>query len=120
MKVRAVDVNHDWTFGNGLSNYKKDSNAIKQMVVTTLKSFKYDFFLNLDHGIDWFLYLKSPSTNIESMRQDIKARLFEVEGIASIDSLLLQHDTIERSLIINVSYTDVFKKSEKLSVKNYR
>lgn len=107
MKVRAVDKNHDWTFGNGLSNYKKDSEAVKQCIITTLKSFKYNYFLNESHGVNWFKYLtKNP--DVEAMRQDIKGRVFEVEGVASIDSLSMQYDTVLRKAYIAITYTDIY------------
>lgn len=107
MKVRAVDKNHDWTFGNGLANYKQKSEAIKQCILTTLKSFKYNYFLNQDHGVNWFAYLtKNP--DVEAMRQDIKARVFEVEGIASIDALDMQYDTVTRKVYIQLKYTDIY------------
>lgn len=107
MKVRALDNNHDWTFGSGGANYKSTSEAIKQCVLTTLMSYRNNFFLNLDHGVNWFAYLKK-SPDVEAMRQDIKARVFEVEGVYSINSLDIQYDTVTRKAYITLNYTDIY------------
>ena len=110
MKVRALDSNHDWTFGSGISNYKNESEAIKQCILTTLMSYRNNFFLNLTHGVNWFAYLtKNP--NVEAMRQDIKARVFEVEGVYSIDKLSMQYDTVTRKAYIELKYTDIYNVS---------
>lgn len=110
MKVRGLDKNHDWTFGSGLANYKKDSDAVKQCVLTTLLSFRNNYFLNKSHGIAWFNHL-SKNPDVEAMRQDIKARVFEVEGVASIDSLSIQYDTSTRKAYITLKYTDIYNVS---------
>lgn len=53
-KVRALDVNHDWTFGSGLSNYLSNNRAIAQNINTRLSSFLGNCFFDLGAGIDWF------------------------------------------------------------------
>jgi hypothetical protein len=110
MKVRALDSNHDWTFGSGLANYKKDSDAVKQCVLTRLKSFLYNYFLDQYHGVNWFKHL-SKNPDVEAMRQDIKNNVFAVDGIASIDSLDIKYDTIARKAYIQLQYTDIYNVS---------
>ena len=39
MKVRAIDINNDWTFGRGLQDYKLNDRAVAQNVKTRLQSF---------------------------------------------------------------------------------
>ena len=46
MRVRAIDKNGDWTFGHSRNNYKTGIEAVKQSVVTRIKSFKNDWFLD--------------------------------------------------------------------------
>ena len=52
-RVRRLDKNHDWTFGQGFSNYATESDAIAQNVQTRLWSFANDWFLDLEHGLPW-------------------------------------------------------------------
>lgn len=111
MKVRGLDENHDWTFGSGMANYKSESEAINQCVLTTLMSYRGDFFLNLEHGVNWFAYLaKNP--DVKAMRQDIKDRVFEVEGVYSINDLSIQYDTVTRKAYITLKYTDIYNVSD--------
>ena len=110
MKVRRLDENHDFTFGNGLANYALTSEAIKQCVVTILLSFRYNWHLDEDHGINWWAYyVKNP--NVSVMEDDIKRHILEVEGVSTLQDLSLQLNTITRQMIITVRYTDIFNET---------
>lgn len=54
MIVRALDNNHDWTFGAGLNNYLRGLAAIVQNINTRLSEFLGDCFFAQQNGIDWF------------------------------------------------------------------
>lgn len=54
MIVRAIDSNHDWTFGAGKSNYLANNAAIAQNINTRLSSFLGNCFFDVGAGIDWF------------------------------------------------------------------
>ena len=107
MKVRRLDKNNDWTFGNGKANYLKDNNAVLQNVTTRLKSFKNDWFLDGDANIDWF--------NILGSKENRKTILFEVsrvttqtEGVTKINLIELT-ETDQRaakiSIVLDTIYT---------------
>lgn len=116
MKVRRLDKNHDWTFGSGLANYAKESEAIKQCVKTILLSFRYNWHLGEDHGINWWAYfVKNP--NISVMEADIKRHILEVEGVATLQELNLQLDTITREMVVTVRYTDIYN-TQQLVIEN--
>lgn len=107
MKVRRLDNNHDWTFGSSLANYATTSEAIKQCVKTILLSFRENWFLDEDHGINWWAYFtKNP--NVSAMEADLKRNILNVEGVASLQRLDLQLNTITREMIITVRYTDIY------------
>lgn len=57
--VRALDSNHDWTFGAGKSNYLANNAAVAQNINTRLNSFLGNCFFDLGAGIDWFNLLGS-------------------------------------------------------------
>lgn len=54
MQVRALDTNHDWTYGTGRSNYLQANDAVTQNINTRLSSFLGNCFFDLGAGIDWF------------------------------------------------------------------
>ena len=110
MKARRLDSSHDWTFGSGLANYATGSEATKQAIKTILLSFRLNWFLDEDHGINWWAYfIKSPSVPI--MEDDIKRHILEVEGVSTLQDLSLQLNTITRQMIITVRYTDIFNET---------
>lgn len=52
--VRALDSNHDWQFGKGKNDYKKNLDGLAQTIKTRLLSFLGDCFFETSAGIDWF------------------------------------------------------------------
>lgn len=111
MKVRRLDKNHDWTFGSGLANYATTSEATRQCVVTILLSFRVNWFLDEDHGVNWWAYfIKNPDVAV--MEDDIKRHILEVEGLRELRELKLQLNTITRQMIITVRYTDIFNENQ--------
>ncbi|ETD72975.1 hypothetical protein V757_01140 [Pelistega indica] len=107
MRVRRLDSNHDWTFGSGYSNYAQDSEAIAQAVKTRLWSFKGDWFLDLEHGIPWFEQMER--VDLKRLEVPLMAYILETDGVKQIDSFTMTHDSENRKLLIEVSYTDIFE-----------
>lgn len=111
MKARRLDDKHDWTFGSSLANYALTSEAIKQCVKTILLSFRFNWHLDEDHGINWWAYfVKNP--NVSVMESDIKRHILEVEGVATLQELNLQLNTITRKMTVTVRYTDIYSNSQ--------
>ncbi len=111
MKTRRLDSNHDWTFGNSLSDYLKDAEATKQCVKTRILSFRNNWSLDLDHGIDWFAYFEK-NPNRRAMERDLKNNISSVVGVLSINELGLLLDTVTRKLTVFVRYTDTYGNNE--------
>jgi len=57
MIVRAINSSGDWTFGQGLNNYKSGNLAVAQAIQTRISSFLGDCFFDQGAGIDWFNFL---------------------------------------------------------------
>lgn len=108
MKVRALDKNHDWTLG-----HKTQSEAIAQNVKTAILSLYNDWFLDLEHGIKWFDYFEK-NTDTVALEQDIKNSVLSVDGVVSLDEFDLS--SVDRQVKIELSYTDVFNKQNKVLV----
>ena len=115
MKVRRLDKNHDWMFGSGFANYAIDSEATLQSIKTILLSFRLNWFLDEDHGVNWFAYfVKNP--NVPVMESDIKRHVLEVEGVQSLQDLPIQLDTVTRELIVTVKYTDIYNVQNQVGI----
>lgn len=54
MRVRGIDVDGEWMFGRGTSDYLINQRAVMQDINTRLKCFVGDCFFDLALGIDWF------------------------------------------------------------------
>ena len=87
MRVRALDSNHDWTFGKGQNDYLRDNSAVVQLIDTNLNSFLGDCFFDLNAGLDWF--------NILGSKNQLQTQLVINNTILNTDNVLT---------IVEVSY----------------
>lgn len=106
MRVRALDSSDDWTFGKGHANYLTGSLAIAQNVKTRLRSFKNDWYLDVDAGIDWFELLGNLGTQRRIIRAVEKAVL-QTEGVVTVSRVEIIAN-VNRKAAIEVNYTDVY------------
>lgn len=115
MKVRRLDANHDWTFGGGLRNYARDSEAIAQNVRTALLSLYSDWFMDLEHGVRWFRYLtKNP--DLQAMETELKNTVLNVDGVSQLTGFEIDLDPDTRQGTVSVTYTDIFNKANGVNV----
>lgn len=91
MIIRALDTNHDFTFGRGKNSYLSKQLAIAENIDTRLLSFFNDCFFDTQAGIDWFRLLGTKST--------------EQEIILSCRRVILQSYGVVRVNRFSVSYT---------------
>lgn len=54
IKMRNIDADGDWCFGNNLQDYGDNKISTMNNIKTRLQSIKYDCFFDLTAGIDWF------------------------------------------------------------------
>lgn len=89
MRVRALDVNGDWTFGKGQNDYLTKNPAIAQNIRTRLLSFLGDCFFDLGAGVDWFTFLGSKdetALNLAVFSAILNTR--DVTGVKQVNSIL--------------------------------
>lgn len=107
MKVRRLDKEHDWTFGQGVSNYAKESEAISQCVKTRLWSFVNDWFLDLEHGLPW-LGNSGRKVDKAELELEIKRSVLNTEGVAEITEYDASIDPEIRKLVVQIHYIDIY------------
>lgn len=90
MIFRALDENHDWTFGNGKNNFLSESAAIGLNVKTRILSWVGDCFFDMGAGIDWANRLRSKNqrTLLELDLRRIILTSFGVTGITAFSTSL--------------------------------
>lgn len=108
IKVRGLDKNGDFMFGQGLSNYKLDDNAILQNVQTRLKSLKNDFFLDSEANIDWFGIL-GQLNNQDIVISEVYRVTLATDGVIEVtDVNIVNLD--KRSVTIEVKFVTINNK----------
>lgn len=107
MRVRRIDINGDWTFGQGSLNYAKDDEAVAQNVRTRLKSFKNDWFLDVSANIDWFT-LFGNRNNSETILSEVRRVCKATYGVQAVNSIELKSNEDLREASISVSLITIF------------
>lgn len=109
MRVRAIDENHDWTFGRGLQDYKQDDRAIAQNTRTRIQSFYRDCFFDLEAGIDWFNLLGINTQNLLLLA--LRKTISMTNGVVGINSVDVDFNRISRHITIKYDIKTIFSKS---------
>lgn len=101
MRVRQLDVLHDWTFGKGRNNYLRGIAAVGQNIDTRLSSFLGDCFFDLTAGLDWFNLLGSKDEL--TLRLNISTVILNTQDVTGI--LLISTLTDPKTRDITVKYS---------------
>jgi hypothetical protein len=115
MIERALDINWDFTFGKGKSNFLSGNLAIAQNIKTHLLSFYKDCFFDTEAGVDWFRLLGSLGqiTNKTEIQLRTRAIILQCYGVVRIVSLSssVSGRALSLSYIIDTIYTSNFSQS---------
>jgi hypothetical protein len=114
MRVSRLDKNGDWTFGNGRASYATGSEAIRQNVITRIKSFKNDWFLDISSNIDWFNILGNRN-NKKIIESEVRRVTLETEGVLTFDKMEIVENS-KRNAIITIEFTTIFDKEIKAEI----
>lgn len=107
MRVSAIDSNLDWTFGKGRANYITESELVRQNVLTRIKSFQFDWFLDTTAHIDWMTILGNRD-NEKQVIDEIRRITLSTLGVAIIKELSVE--AIEaRKATIRLKYIDIYE-----------
>lgn len=81
--VRALDDNHDWTFGQGLNDYRANLLAVAQNIECNLLMFLGDCFFATQAGIDWWNLLGQPGTQL-AVNLSVNTAILNTAGVTGI------------------------------------
>lgn len=85
MRVRALDINGDWTFGKGQNDYLTGNAAVSQNIGTRLESFLGDCFFDQSAGIDWFNLLGAKDQT--ALNLSISAVILNTQNVTGLNQL---------------------------------
>lgn len=114
MSVSRVTADGDWTFGRSLNDYITGSDEIAQNVVTRLRFFQQDWFLDVQAGIDWFTILGSKS-NEQVIRAEISRVTLNTQGVTEVNTIEFVVNREQRTLTVNLTYTDIYRTLQDLT-----
>lgn len=107
MRVRAIDYSdHDWQFGKGQNDYRRDNDAVTQNISTRLYSFLGDCFFDVGAGIDWFNRLGSK--DLLALKLDIASTILNttfVTGILQLEISLDANRLLTVKYLVRTSYS---------------
>lgn len=102
----------DWTFGNGKADYLTQDNEILQNVKTRIRSFKGDWFLDQEAGIDWFNLLSDKETS-EQILKELDRVVLSTDGVVRIVEMTIDVQGRDATIFINL---DTIYKNNSLGV----
>lgn len=112
--TRIMDSNGDMTFGQGLQNFSVGAQACAQNVVTRLRMFLGEWFLDTSAGTPWFQDILKKPENQPLSEADIKAAILSTTGVNSIRSFTFTQ--ARRSATVQVSVDTLYGTIEGIQV----
>lgn len=90
--------------GHGL-NVVDGEEAIDQQITIRLRTFLAEWFLDERVGIPYFRHILVKNPNIPLVHNVFRKTILSTPGVASVDSLNLDIDTVARTLTVTFSAT---------------
>lgn len=109
MIFRSLTASGDWTFGQGLSNYARNGQAIDFNIKTRLLSWVGNCFFALPDGIDWHTRLDKGQR--QNLLNDLRAEILQSFGVVGINSFDFVFDARTRALIVSYNIQTIFSPS---------
>ena len=112
MITRAIDSNHDWTFGKGQEDYLSNVNAVAQNIQTRLLCFLGDCFFDSGAGIDWYSLIQQK--NEAALVLAITSQISNTEGVSQVLEVSFNVDN-NRNATIQYEVVTVYSQNQTLS-----
>ncbi len=108
MRVRTLDENGDMTWGFGSQNFLVDSvQLVKQKILTGLRLFQGEFFLDTTAGMPWDSQVLGVGTRA-LYDTAIQRQILSTKGVTGITSYSSSFNPKTRNLNVTVQVTTQF------------
>ena len=103
--IRNLDLNHDWTFGAGRSNYLENVEEIALNAKTRVLCFLNDCFFDMDMGIGyWNLLDRNRQRELENA---IQQQIIQTPGIVGVTEINA-YTNADRKLSVQYSAKTIY------------
>lgn len=106
MKISKL-IKDDWT----INKWVTSNDAVLQSVTTRIKSFKNNWYLDLDANIDW-LNILATKNNLEEIVEEVKRVVNDTDGVIAIFDIKPQINN--RKLILEFTIKTVYNDINKI------
>ncbi len=107
MRYRKLDTNGDYTIGTGADFYVDSPDAVAQAVLTTLRLFVNEWFLDLTDGTPWRTEVLGKYTK-DVFDTVIKQRVLAAQGVNAILAYESSVDDQTRQLSVQVTINTIY------------
>lgn len=115
MRYRLLDGNGDYTFGRGGGNFIANSPAtVAQSVLTRLKLYQGEWFLDRAEGTPWLQQVLSAQARntVPLYDQAIRMRVLRTPGVTGIATYSSHLDTATRALSVDMTVDTEFGQAQ--------
>lgn len=119
MIYRRLDINGDYTFGQGGYNFVKDSEAVSQAIQTRILLLYEEWWENLEEGTPLFqniLNQRNTQAGKNAVDIIIKDRILTTQGVIQITDFESSFDT-NKTYTANLSVDTVYGEVNNLSIQ---
>lgn len=107
MKYRKLDANGDYTLGTGADFYVNSPDAVGQAVLTMLRLFTNEWFLDLSDGTPWRTEVLGKYTQ-KTFDTVIKQRILASQGVSAILDYTSEFDGETRKLNVTALINTIY------------
>jgi hypothetical protein len=107
MIIRTIDADGDWTFGKGISSYRRNLLALSQHIQTRLLEWKGDCFFDNEAGVDWNNRLEKRQ-QLEPLRDEVRTVILKTDGVTEVINVSFNFNSINRGLRLDYSIKTIY------------
>lgn len=116
MKIRGLDANGDWMFGQGVGSYAQNQAAIALDVAMRLRLWYGSCFFAPTSGVD-YKNLLGPGQQ-QNIQTAITSCILQTPGVVKINSIRFKFNALTRALSVSADVQTVFTASFIANINN--
>lgn len=126
MMVRRLDEKGEPCFGHGASDFISGTNAVVVLCWLAMRTTLGKWFMDASIGVAWWQQnggeqiLGQMPANLAFARSEIVRVLSAVEGVASIESVVIDLDTSLRRASVEVKILTIYGDTRTITIKDIR
>ena len=86
MRIRSIDSDRDWIFGQGIESYAVNQVCVSQNVRTKLLEFTNDCFFAMPAGVDWITLMRQKNRQ-NQIALSCRSVILKTEGVNRVTNM---------------------------------